>query len=111
MHTVVETPEFLAQAKKLLTESERMQLVDTVSQYPDTGDVIKGTGGFRKLRLARKGSGKSGGYRVIYFFYDQAMPIYLFSIYAKSGKENISEKQRNAFHNIAQAMKQANKKS
>lgn len=68
MHTVIETHEFITQAKKLLSGEERTSVISELGKNPLAGDVIKGTGGFRKLRIARQGSGKSGGYRVIYFF-------------------------------------------
>ena len=66
--TVVETPEFLAATRKLLTEDERAALVDHLARNPDAGDLISGTGGLRKLRWAVEGRGKRGGARVIYFF-------------------------------------------
>jgi hypothetical protein len=54
LQTVVETPEFLAQARGLLTERERSELVDFLARNPTAGDLMQGTGGARKLRWARK---------------------------------------------------------
>jgi hypothetical protein len=54
LQTVVETPEFLAQARGLLTEQERSELVDFLARNPTAGDLMQGTGGARKLRGARK---------------------------------------------------------
>src|SRR5258705_11661145 len=68
LQTVVETPEFLAQARGLLTEQERSELVDFLARNPTAGDLMQGTGGARKLRWGAKGKGKSGGARVITFF-------------------------------------------
>ena len=62
--TVVETPSFLRRAKGLLSETERADLVAYLAEHPDSGKVMEGTGGVRKLRWAREGEGKSGGYRL-----------------------------------------------
>ena len=70
--TVVETPSFLRRAKGLLSETERADLVAYLAEHPDSGKVMEGTGGVRKLRWAREGEGKSGGYRVIYYFHSEA---------------------------------------
>lgn len=107
MHGVVETHEFRTQAKKLLGEDEIAVLISIVASDPVAGDVIAGTGGFRKLRLARPGGGKSGGYRVVYFFYDARLPVMLVSVYAKSGKENLTKEQRNQLAMVAAQIKQA----
>ena len=64
MQTVVETPSYLAIANKLFSEEERADIVALVAIDPECGDLIRGTGGFRKVRVARKGMGKSGGARV-----------------------------------------------
>jgi hypothetical protein len=65
--TVVETPEFLAASRGLLTDEERAVLVDYLAHNPTAGDLIPGTGGVRKLRWGLAGRGKRGGARVIYF--------------------------------------------
>ena len=69
MQTVVETPTYLAIANKLFSEEERADIVALVAADPECGDVIRGTGGFRKVRVARKGMGKSGGARVVYIWH------------------------------------------
>jgi mRNA-degrading endonuclease RelE of RelBE toxin-antitoxin system len=69
LHTVIETPSFLHDARALgLRENERLAIVTWVAANPSDGDSIEGTGGARKLRFAGKGRGKSGGYRVITFY-------------------------------------------
>lgn len=57
------------------------------------------------MRLARKGGGKSGGYRVIYFFATDEIPIILISVYAKNNQENLTDKQRNMLYAMAQEIK------
>ena len=61
MQTVVETPSYLAIANKLFSEEDRADIVSLVAVDPESGDVMGGTGGFRKVRVAREGMGKSVG--------------------------------------------------
>jgi hypothetical protein len=68
--TVVELATFLRTAAKVWGDDERAEFVDYVAANPDAGDVVPETGGLRKLRWGRQGSGKRGGVRVIYYFYD-----------------------------------------
>ena len=75
--TVVELDEFLAATRKLMNDEERAELVDYLAYHPTAGVVIPGTGGVRKLRWGLEGRGKRGGARVIYFFHDMDMPLYL----------------------------------
>ena len=64
MHTVVETPSYLAAAKTAgIDEALRQEIVRIVAERPEHGDILEGTGGFRKFRVARPGGGKSGGFR------------------------------------------------
>jgi len=93
--TIAETSEFIRNAKKLLSDAEREELLLFMAGHPLAGDLIEGTGGIRKLRWARQGIGKSGGVRVIYFFYNEGMPLYALTIYGKGEKDNISKAERN----------------
>lgn len=52
--------------------------------------MIRGSGGVRKVRWAREGSGKSGGMRIVYLTRNEAGEVYLLTLYAKSKSENIS---------------------
>ena len=94
--TVIETASFLRDAKRLMDDSERLEIVLFLARNPDAGDIVQGTGGIRKVRFAREGSGKSGGYRVIYFFHSQDIPLFALNIFAKNEKANISPAERNA---------------
>jgi hypothetical protein len=88
--TVAETPYFVRQADAVWSDDEREEFVDFISANPETGDVIPDTGGVRKVRWKRKGTGKRGGARVIYFYHDEARPLYLLMVYAKTRQENLS---------------------
>ena len=59
-------------------------------QKPDAGDIVRGSGGVRKVRWSRDGEGKSGGVRVIYYWKKSESEIWMLSIYAKSERATIS---------------------
>jgi mRNA-degrading endonuclease RelE of RelBE toxin-antitoxin system len=95
MHTVVETPPYLAEAERLFSAEERTMIVDTVSAEPRCGVVIPGTGGVRKVRVASSGRGKRGGARVIYLFGGDNVPVFLLAVFAKNEKSDLSPAERN----------------
>jgi hypothetical protein len=94
--TVVETDRFLKDARPLMPESERTNLVSFVAINPNAGDLIPETGGVRKLRWARPGKGKRGGARVIYYFHSEQLPVFLLAAYGKNEKANLTKAERNA---------------
>lgn len=103
MHTVIETPSYLADAKALgLTELERNAIVEIVARNPQAGDEIAGTGGARKLRIGGRGKGKSGGYRVITFYSGKAVPVFLLVLYSKGDRANLTKAERNELRAILQ---------
>jgi hypothetical protein len=61
MQTVVELPSYLRAAGAIITEAERQDIVSMVAADPECGEVMQGTGGFRKIRVGRGGIGKRGG--------------------------------------------------
>jgi hypothetical protein len=77
-----------------LGQDERVDLVDFVARNPTAGVLVKGTGGLRKLRWARPGAGKSGGFRVIYYFHSHDTPIYVFMAYGKGTQADMTPQQR-----------------
>lgn len=96
MHTVVETPPDLRAAKACgLSQTEMLAIVDRIAEEPACGEELAGTGGFRKLRVAGRGKGKSGGYRVVTFFSGGFMPVYLITIFSKGTKPDLSRAEQN----------------
>jgi len=84
MHTVIETPAFLASARdERLTEDQRAEIVTTLALNPELGERMPGTGGARKVRFAGRGKGKSGGYRIITFYGGGDIPVFLLDVYGK----------------------------
>jgi hypothetical protein len=92
--TVVETPEFQRRARSLMSEAERLELINFVARNPVTGVAIRGG---RKFRFARDGGGKSGSYRVIHFFSpEDGAPIFLITVFAKNEKANLTPSETEA---------------
>jgi hypothetical protein len=95
MITIAEVPEYIRQAEKLLSATERQDIVSYLAAHPKSGDLIEGTGGIRKLRWGRGGRGKSGGVRVIFYYHSELMPLYLLTLFAKNEQDNLSKAERN----------------
>lgn len=104
MITVAETTEFIKQAGKLINDDERQNLISYLADNPMTGVVIEGTGGIRKLRWARRGMGKSSGVRVIYYYYNERMPLYLLTIYGKGEKANITASEKSELSKLVKLL-------
>ena len=101
--TVVETPMYLRAAKAFLSEAEREEIILTIAGDPEAGDLMPGTGGYRKLRFARRGMGNRGGARVIYLYGGEDFPIFLITVFAKSEKGNLSKAEQNALAKMAKS--------
>ena len=84
-----------------MTEGEVADLVSFLSENPRAGDEMAGTGGCRKLRFARRGAGKSGGYRAITFLTGLEMPVFLITVFAKGEKANLTKAEQNKLGVIA----------
>lgn len=102
---VAETPLFVRQAEEVWTEAEREEFVDFIARDPEAGDLIPETGGVRKVRWGRSGSGKRGGVRVIYFHHDVDRPLYLLMVYAKARREDLSADEKRAVRKLAAVLK------
>jgi hypothetical protein len=109
--SVVETPEFLSATHKLMSDGERALLVDYLAYNPTAGDLIPGTGGVRKLRWALEGRGKRGGARVVYFHHDARMPLFALTAYAKNERADLSQRDRNDFHQLTTLLVEAFKRT
>ena len=83
MRTVAETPIFQRYADEVWTEAERTEFINFIAANPEAGNIIRNSGGCRKVRWSRAGQGKSGGARVIYFNTEEET-IWLLIVYTKS---------------------------
>jgi len=84
-----------------MDDAERQEIVAFLAYNPNAGDILQGTGGIRKTRFAREGSGKSGGYRVVYFFHSSTIPLFALNVFAKNEKASLSPAERNTLKELA----------
>lgn len=85
----VETSHFTRLASEYLSDEKYRELQQYLMEHPEAGQIIRGSGGVRKIRWARQGMGKSGGVRIIYYWAKTRAQIYMLTIYSKSERENI----------------------
>ena len=97
MHTVVAMPSFLRDvADQGLSEEGLSEIVNYMARHPMAGDLMPGTGGARKVRVAGRGKGKSGGYRLISYYGAEDVPVFLLVLFSKSDRSNLSRDECNA---------------
>jgi hypothetical protein len=96
--TFVELPAFERHRLEYLDEEGFRSLQNELMKNPASGDLIEGTGGLRKVRHAdrRRGKGKRGGLRVIYYWWEAGFEFWLFTLYDKDEMEDLAPKQRKA---------------
>ena len=108
MLTVIETPLFQGLWPNYWTEQERGEFCAHIAAHPEDGDVVAQSGGVRKVRWSRAGSGKSGGVRIIYFTRTQAGEVVLLIIYAKSKLDTLKSSTLKELRNAVEKTRQAN---
>jgi len=89
----IETPLFTKEVQALLEDDEYKSLQFALLLRPEQGSIIPGSGGLRKVRWARKGMGKRGGIRLIYYWDKKTESFYMLLIYSKSKKDDLSQDQ------------------
>lgn len=92
----VELPAFERLRNEYLDDESFRGMQNALMEDPSAGDVIQGTGGLRKLRWMdkRRGKGKRGGLRIIYFYWVQGLEFWLFTLYDKNELSDLSKKDR-----------------
>ncbi|GFE87029.1 type II toxin-antitoxin system RelE/ParE family toxin [Steroidobacter agaridevorans] len=106
MHAVfIELPAFERHRSAYLDDDGFRRLLDTLMANPEAGDPIEETGGLRKLRFAdvRRGKGKRGGLRVIYYYWTGGPEFWLFTLYGKDEMSDLTAKQRAALKALVKA--------
>ena len=104
-------PEFDKRWAELgLTDKELKTLQEELTIDPHKGDVIQGTGGLRKIRIAFEGRGKSGSARVCYVDFAIFERIYLITAYAKNEKDNLSDAEKNEVKKLIKLLEQTIKR-
>jgi hypothetical protein len=101
----IETPIFTRQVLEVLTDEQYALLQGSLVERPDSGVLIRGSSGIRKLRWALPGRGKSGGVRVIYFWRATESQILMLTMYAKNEQANLTAAQVKQLAKLVEALK------
>lgn len=105
LHTVCETHSFRRAADRAgLSREEVEDLVTYLAANPMAGNEMPGTGGCRKVRLAGRGKGKSGGYRSITFYSGKTIPLFLITVFSKGERADLSPKERGQLAAMTKAL-------
>lgn len=102
MHaTFVELPPFQRLRDQYFDDDSFRELQTQLMENPEAGDLIKGTGGLRKIRYldARRGKGKRGGLRVIYFWRGANKEFWMFLVFDKDEADDLTAEQRHTLRN------------
>jgi mRNA-degrading endonuclease RelE of RelBE toxin-antitoxin system len=95
----VETPIFNRRVQEYLDDDEYAEMQAHLVRRPDSGSIIKGSGGIRKLRWAGSGRGKRGGLRVIYYWWVAKDRISLLLVYPKNEQDDLTADQLKKLRN------------
>jgi len=107
LQTVVETPEYIKQANSCMDNTSRESFINYIAEHPLDGDLITETGGARKIRwTSNSHQGKRGGARIIYYYHNQNMPIFLFTAYAKNERANLTSQEKKILKKIIKSIVQ-----
>jgi hypothetical protein len=105
VQTVIETQSYLAASNAAgMTDEERESIVDALAREPEAGAIMPGTGGCRKLRWKKPGTGKSGGYRIITYYGGDEVPVFLLTTFGKNEKANLTKNERNALAKLTSTL-------
>jgi hypothetical protein len=109
----VELPAFARHRADYLDDDTFRELENLLMKNPVAGDLIPDTGGLRKLRFAdsRRGKGKRGGLRVIYYWWDAGFQFWLFTLYGKDETADLTPQQRKALKTMIKAELEARRNS
>ncbi|MCP9270402.1 type II toxin-antitoxin system RelE/ParE family toxin [Xenorhabdus sp. XENO-1] len=100
----IETSMFTRQIKEIATDDELQELQRELIESPEKGDLIRGTGGLRKIRMAIGSQGKSGSARVIYFLATKDI-IYMVMVYPKSKKDSLTDAEKAELKKLTKLLK------
>ena len=105
----LEAPAFTRYLSGYLTDDKYRELQYRLASAPELGDVMPGTGGFRKLRWGdpRRGKGRRGGLRVIYYYFPGEQQIWLMTLYDKDEASDLTPKEKQALKGTIETELQA----
>ena len=92
----IELPPFERHRQSYLNDESFREFQQMLMKNSKAGDVIEGTGGLRKVRYAdeKRGKGKRGGLRVIYYWWQPGKQFWLFTVYNKDEMDDLTVAQR-----------------
>jgi len=90
---IIETSIFTKRIKELMKDEEYQELQNTLVAYPESGKLIQGSGGLRKIRWGIASKGKRGGVRVIYYFANSKNQVFMLMVYAKNERSDLTKEQ------------------
>lgn len=102
----IETAKFTKQIKELLSDDEYTEFQEMLIKTPEIGDLVRGTGGLRKVRFSLENTSKSDGIRVIYYYYNMQGKIILFVAYPKSKKISLTSKEKQSLAKLLDVLKE-----
>lgn len=97
---IIETSIFTKKIDSILSDDEYRELQAVLVKMPDTGEIIQGSGGIRKIRWAASGRGKRGGARVIYYWATRHNQIFMLFAYAKNERDNLTKEQLSVLREV-----------
>jgi len=106
----IEHPTFTKQIEALFSDEEYRRLQTDLAANPESGDVIPGLSGLRKLRWGAKGKGKRGGARIIYLLIPRPGLVYLFYVYTKGDITDMGSEQKKRLVKAVEAIKTEHQK-
>jgi hypothetical protein len=105
----IEAPAFTRYVSDYVTDDEYRKLQDQLAINPELGDLMPGTGGFRKLRWTdpRRGKGRRGGLRIIYYYFLADQQIWLITLYDKDEASDLTPKEKKTLRSAIETELQA----
>jgi hypothetical protein len=101
----INTPYFSRGADQLLDDDDIRELQQILNENPRAGDLVQGTGGVRKLRVAASGRGKRGGGRVLYLYVEVRLRVYFLAVFAKNDQPDFTPAYYRALKALVQQLK------
>ena len=99
---IIETPTFTKRITRLMSDEVYRSFQNALLESPDLGDLIKNSGGIRKIRWSGSGRGKRGGSRIIYYWASNKDQIYMLFIYEKNEMSDLNKDQLSTLRKVAE---------
>jgi len=100
---IIETPIFSKRVREILDDEEYRALQNALVLNPESGKIMQGSGGIRKLRWSGSGRGKRGGSRVIYYWFKEQDNVLMLLIYTKKEKDDLTKAQLRVLQSIVES--------